>query len=343
MKTRIIDIKGTSEEELKILEEPAGIIKRGGLVAFPTETVYGLGADALNPKAIEKIYIAKGRPSDNPLIVHIADLEDLYRVSSLKPEEAGLVEVLAEKFWPGPLTMVLPKSDKVPSATTGGLDTVAVRMPNNKAALELIRKSGCPIAAPSANLSGRPSPTKGDHVVKDLYGRVDTIIKGDDCLVGIESTVLDMTGSIPMVLRPGFVTPEQVENAIGMKINIDSTNFDEAPNAENSSAPRSPGMKYTHYAPKAQMMIIKGKKADVEREIKKIVEREVGSGKKVGLIELWDKTNEEAAHDFFARLRELDEEGVDLILSPALDQEDSIGFALMNRMLKAAGYNIINV
>lgn len=340
MKTKVFNIKEIDEEGLKHIEESARVIRSGGLVAFPTETVYGLGADALNSRAVEKIYIAKDRPSDNPLIVHIADMEDLRRIASLKQKD---IAVLAKNFWPGPLTMVLPKKATVPSVTTGGLDTVAVRMPKNEVALELIRKAGCPIAAPSANLSGRPSPTRGEHVVEDLFGRVDIIISGDDCQIGIESTVLDMTGPTPIILRPGIVTPEQIEDVIGKKINIDQANLLEHNDGENQFTARSPGMKYTHYAPRAEMIIVKGDKADVEQEIKKIAEREVGCGRKVGLIELGNKTHEEAAHDFFARLRDLDDEGVDLILASALDQEDSVGFALMNRMLKAAGYNIIRV
>ena len=331
MKTKIFNIKTINEESRVAIKEAAEILKKGGLVAFPTETVYGLGADALNSKAVEKIYLAKGRPSDNPLIVHISGIDDLEKLISVKSKD---VDILAETFWPGPLTMVLPKKDFIPYITTGGLDTVAVRMPDNPIALELIRQAGCPVAAPSANISGRPSPTKGDHVVQDLFGKVDVIIRGDDCKIGIESTVLDMTTSEPMILRPGIVTPEELEGALGKRIIVDGP---------LDSFPRSPGMKYTHYAPKAEMLILEGSKSNLEQEMCIMKTNAENKGLKVGLLQFDGESYYEIARNFFAGLREMDDENVDLILAAALDSSNSIGFALMNRMLKAAGYRVKQV
>ena len=213
-------IKKIDAEQIKDddFQQAGEILREGGLVAFPTETVYGLGADALNSQAAAKIYAAKGRPSDNPLIVHIADTEDLKRIAAKIPEKAG---ILAEAFWPGPLTMIFPKTDAVPYGTTGGLDTVAVRMPNHKIALELIRQSGVLIAAPSANTSGRPSPTRAEHVRKDMDGRIDMIIDGGKVGIGIESTIVDMTAEPPMILRPGYITKEMLEEKIG-RVTVDT-------------------------------------------------------------------------------------------------------------------------
>ncbi len=319
------------------------ILRRGGLVAFPTETVYGLGANALDRDAVVSIYAAKGRPSDNPLICHIADLEDLKQLTGEIPERA---RKLAEKFWPGPLTMVLPKLPNVPNETTGGLSTVAVRMPDEPAALELIRRAGCPVAAPSANLSGCPSPTKGSHVVGDLMGRVDVILTGKDCRVGIESTVLDLTGDVPAVLRPGILTPEEIEEVLGEKVIYDPAILPPpagmVPDG-SGPAPRAPGMKYTHYAPKAEMLIFQGPEAAVEAEICRRKSENEAAGRKVGVLFFGEESFAEAAHDFFAKLREMDDEEVDLILAAALDSGNSVGFAVMNRMLKSAGYNVITV
>jgi L-threonylcarbamoyladenylate synthase len=206
------------DKALGKIDEAAQIILDGGLVAFPTETVYGLGANALDPEAVAKIFSAKGRPSDNPLIVHIARASNIGELTPvLTPEIVRIID----NFWPGPLTIVLPKKASVPDITTGGLNTVAIRMPDNPIALELIKRAGCPIAAPSANISGRPSPTKGEHVVKDMDGKIDAILIGDDCRIGIESTVLDLTGDIPTILRPGFITPEDIEAVIGGKVEMD--------------------------------------------------------------------------------------------------------------------------
>ncbi len=345
MKTKVVEIMEIDHKAEEELKEAAGVLQKGGLVAFPTETVYGLGADALNGDAVKKIYLAKGRPSDNPIIAHIADVSIL---ESLTPAKLQDVEILAENFWPGPLTVVLPKRPQVPDATTGGLSTVAVRMPDNPIALELIRQSGRPIAAPSANISGRPSPTKGDHVVQDLMGRVDVIIKSGDCRVGIESTVLDMTGPVPVILRPGILTPEQLSGVLQKEVVFDPgilSRFEneQGPDGGEPPGPKSPGMKYTHYAPKAEMLILRGEPAEVKREIERLRSEKEQAGVRVGTVLFEDKAFEKAAHDFFSMLRELDDQGVDLILAGALNDRDSLGLAVMNRMLKAAGHKVIDV
>lgn len=325
------------------IDKAADILKSGGLVAFPTETVYGLGANALDEKAVAKVYAAKGRPSDNPMIVHISRASDIGQLTpTLTPQIIRLIDC----FWPGPLTLVLPKREEVPKVTTGGLDTVAIRMPDDPVALELIRKADCPIAAPSANLSGRPSPTKGQHVIEDLDGKIDAILVGGDCRIGIESTVLDLTGEIPTILRPGLLTPEDIQAAIGGKVIFDpalTVNRPRDVSAENDVAPKAPGMKYTHYAPKAQMTIIEGQRDRVKAEIDRLKMLNERLGLKVGVILFEEKAFIEAAHDFFAKLRELDNEDVDLILAGAMSDQNEVGFAVMNRMLKSAGYNIAKV
>jgi L-threonylcarbamoyladenylate synthase len=334
------------DKALKKIDEAAEILANGGLVAFPTETVYGLGANALDPEAVAKIYEAKGRPGDNPLIVHIARASDIGELTPvLTPEVVRLID----NFWPGPLTIVLKKKPNVPDITTGGLDTVAIRMPDDPAALELIRKAGCPVAAPSANISGRPSPTKGEHVVADLDGKVDAILIGNDCRVGIESTVLDMTGGVPTILRPGIVTAENIEAVVGGKVAMDPvlSRRRDASGGKDGEAedyrPKAPGMKYKHYAPKAAMTVIEGQRDRVKSEIERLKVLNERLGLKVGVILFEEKAFIEAAHEFFARLREMDDEGVDLILAGALSEQDGVGFAVMNRMLKSAGYNIAKV
>lgn len=330
-------------ETMKMIDEAAEILVNGGLVAFPTETVYGLGANAMDPEAVAKIYAAKGRPSDNPLIVHIARASN---IGELTPILTPKIIRLIDNFWPGPLTVVLKKKPNVPDITTGGLDTVAIRMPDDPVALELIKKAGCPVAAPSANISGRPSPTKGEHVVTDLDGKVDAILIGSDCRVGIESTVLDMSGDVPMILRPGIITAENIEAALGEKVILDPTlNQRRDTNGEDGEnlAPKAPGMKYTHYAPKADMTIVEGQRDKVKSEIERLKGLNERLGLKVGVILFEEKAFIEAAHEFFAKLRDLDDEGVDLILAGALSEKDGVGFAVMNRMLKSAGYNIVKV
>lgn len=330
MKTKILE---STTENIKIA---ADIIKDGGLVAFPTETVYGLGANALNQTAVANVYAAKGRPSDNPMIVHIADEKGFTELTDLMTED---IKKMMSNFWPGPLTMVVPAKDIVPKRTTGGLDTVAIRMPVEKIARDLIQYSGFPIAAPSANLSGKPSPTTFEHVKDDMDGRIDCILIGPDCEVGIESTVVDMTGDVPMILRPGIITKEDIEEALGKEILLDPSLFGK-PGADFK--PKSPGMKYKHYAPKAEMIVFKGEPEKVKVEMLKRKEALEKEGKKVEVIFFNLENPKEAAHDFFRELREADKRGADIILSQALT-EAGIGFSVMNRMLKSCAYNILEV
>ena len=287
------------------IEKAAKILADGGLVAFPTETVYGLGADALNEDAVKRVYEAKGRPSDNPMIVHISRASDIGQMTRML---SPVIVDLIDNFWPGPLTLVVKKRDEIPKTTTGGLDTVAVRMPDNETARKLINLAGVPVAAPSANLSGRPSPTTYEHVVEDLDGKVDVILKGEPCRVGIESTVLDVTGETPMILRPGILTAEQIEAAIGRKVQIDPAALRTAEEMKEIAAgrkaddviPKAPGMKYKHYAPKADMLIVEGARNDVKREIQRLKELNEKLGSKVGVLLFEEKAFIEAAHDFFA-------------------------------------------
>ncbi len=341
MFTRIF---GTTTEEIK---QAAEIIKDGGLVAFPTETVYGLGADALNAEAVGKVYAAKGRPSDNPMIVHISSKDDVLK---LTPKITEDMQKLMDAFWPGPLTMVVPALDVIPKVTTGGLDTVGIRMPSESAAAELISASETPIAAPSANLSGKPSPTTYQHVVDDLDGRIDGIIAGGECKAGIESTVVDMTEDIPSVLRPGIITAKQLSEVLRKQVGIDPALL-EKPDIFNNGGlletgadfkPKSPGMKYKHYAPKAEMIIYQGEPEKVKLAMAEEKMKRTSAGQKTEIIVFSDEHPEAAAHDFFARLRACDKAGVDVILAAAL-REDGIGFAVMNRMFKSAGYNIKEV
>ena len=350
------------------IDAAAQVLQRGGLVALPTETVYGLGANALNPEAAARIYRVKGRPSDNPMIVHIARASD---IGQLTPRLSPDIVALIDHFWPGPLTIVVPRKEIVPDVTTGGLDTVAVRMPDSPAALALIREAGCPIAAPSANLSGKPSPTKAQHVIDDLGGRIEAVIAGEDCRVGIESTVVDMTGSVPTILRPGILTAEDIGAALGKKVEYDPSLFvrpQSEPDAAAQKAetsvpadaegcaeaaldagfdadfhPKSPGMKYKHYAPNAEMVVIEGQRDRVKAEIERLKSLNERLGNRVGVILFEERAFVEAAHDLFADLQEMDKEDVDLILAGALADNDGVGFAVMNRMLKSAGYNIVKV
>ena len=342
-------ILGTTEEDIR---KGAAILRDGGLVAFPTETVYGLGANGMDSEAAGKVYAAKGRPSDNPMILHIADRKDL---GCLTDKVTADMETLMDAFWPGPMTMVVEALPQVPRVTTGGLDTVAVRMPDHPVALALISESGVPIAAPSANASGRPSPTSGQHVLDDLNGRIHAVVMGDNCQIGIESTVIDMTGEMPMILRPGKLTAEDFEKVLGKPVALDPALLQkpvlvEDPAAANGPAkiadadfkPKSPGQKYTHYAPKAEMIIFKGEPEAVRLAIAEAKMERVQFGEKVGVIIYDDSKPEEAAHNFFAELRAMDKAGVDVIFAAAL-KEDGVGFAVMNRMFKSAGYHIIEV
>ena len=333
------------------MQEAGDLIAAGELVAFPTETVYGLGGDALHPDAARKIYEAKGRPSDNPLIVHIAEVSDLDRVGKDVPLQA---KKLADAFWPGPLTMVVWKKDEVPFATTGGLNTVAVRMPDHPVALELIRKSGKLIAAPSANTSGRPSPTEASHVMADLEGRIAMVLDGGAVGIGIESTIIDLTEPVPMVLRPGYITPEMLSEVLGEEVIIDPGIIA----ADDTTKPKAPGMKYKHYAPKADMIIVDGNKDAVVEKINVLTAEAHAEGKKVAVIATEETKSEYASdvvlnigaredEDSIARhmykiLRECDKLEVDVIFSESF-KTPRIGQAIMNRLLKAAAHQVIHL
>lgn len=321
-----------TDEDIK---EAAQVLRDGGLIAFPTETVYGLGANALDEEAVAKVYKAKGRPSDNPMIIHIARASDIGQLTPMLSEE---IVKLIDNFWPGPLTLVLNKKEGVPDIVTGGLDTVAVRIPDDDVALKLISEAGVPVAAPSANISGKPSPTKVAHVADDLDGVIDGIILGGECRVGIESTVLDMTTDTPTILRPGIVTWEQIEAVLEKDV---AANINVGEDIEG--APKSPGMKYQHYSPDAAMLVVEGRRDKVEAEIERLATLNERLGAKVGTILFEEKAYIEAANKLYDALRELDSKGVDLILAGALSDTDSVGFAVMNRMLKAAGYKIVKV
>ena len=337
------------------IKEAADIIRSGGLVAFPTETVYGLGANALMSEAAKKIYAAKGRPSDNPLIVHISKTEDVNNIAREIPE---IFYKLAECFWPGPMTVVLKKRSIIPDDTSGGLDTVAVRLPDNNIARALIEVSKVPIAAPSANTSGRPSPTRASHVFDDMDGRIDMIIDGGTVGIGVESTIVDLTGDIPTLLRPGAVTVEMLQE-VCTEVDIDPAIEHLLASGE---APKAPGMKYKHYAPKADMKMLKGNEAAVldylKKEISKseiktailtvdehraALEKIIEDNKKenIKLLSLGSlKDMKTVAHNLFDVLRKCDELGVSTILSESFD-ESGIGRAIMNRLKKASGFNII--
>lgn len=334
-----------------VMEQAGKLIAEGELVAFPTETVYGLGGDALDPDASRRIYAAKGRPSDNPLIVHIADFDDMKRVAREVPEQA---EKLADAFWPGPLTMIVWKSDAVPEATTGGMQTVAVRMPNHPVALELIRRSGCLIAAPSANTSGRPSPTEAQHVAEDLSGKIAMILDGGPVGIGIESTIIDLTEEKPMILRPGYITPEMLSEVLQEEVVIDPGIIA----ADDTRKPKAPGMKYKHYAPKAEMIIVDGAQDAVIHKINELTAAKRAEGKKVAVIatdetkdcydaqvilSMGKRADEDAiAQHLYKILRECDELDVGEIYSECF-QTPRIGQAIMNRLLKAAGHTVIHV
>ncbi len=378
----IRDRENPADEELL---EAARILKEGGLVAFPTETVYGLGGNALDAGAARRIYEAKGRPSDNPLIAHISSMEELPFLVREVPE-AG--RILAEKFWPGPLTMIFPKSERVPLGTTGGLDTVAVRMPDDAVARKLIGLAGVPVAAPSANLSGRPSPTTADHVWQDLQGKIEMIVDGGPVGIGVESTIVDVTGPVPVILRPGFITREMLD-ALFNHVEIDPAII--GPMKEGVR-PRAPGMKYRHYAPKGQLTLVELSEETV-RELdtpgSRLHERTVEMMKSRGISRAVDLESvymasqvdrlaaekekegyrtgvicteesravytarikrsigrradaDSVAHNLYAVLREFDDLGVDYIFSESFAR-DHLGQAIMNRLSKAAGYQICRV
>lgn len=355
MDTTIIEIKccdaGLAEREDELLRKAGEILKSGGLVAFPTETVYGLGGDALNPESSRRIYAAKGRPSDNPLIVHIADFEDIYDIADNVTEEAKKV---ADAFWPGPLTMILEKTDKVPYETTGGLDTVAIRMPSNPVARRLIEYGGGYIAAPSANVSGRPSPTSAKYVIEDMLGKIDVIIDGGEGEIGLESTIIDLTVSPPQILRPGYITNEMLSEALGEKVDNDVTIM----RNDSGQAPRAPGMKYRHYAPKGDLTIVEGRPEKVVEYINAAASEAKKAGERVGIIatdeqlqcyfadsvkSVGSRNDEESVgRHLYTVLREFDDENITKIFSESF-ASDGFGQAIMNRLLKAAGHKVIKL
>ncbi|MDK2966796.1 L-threonylcarbamoyladenylate synthase [Lacrimispora sp.] len=353
MNTKRIILKDKEHPDLEQLKEPAKILREGGLVAFPTETVYGLGANALNEEAAKKIYEAKGRPSDNPLIAHIADFDDLLPLVAEVPETG---RKLMEAFWPGPLTLIFPKSALVPYGTTGGLDTVAVRMPADPAASALIRLAGVPIAAPSANTSGRPSPTTADHVWQDMNGKIQMIVDGGAVGIGVESTIIDVSGEEPMILRPGAVTREMASAVLGKEIFLDPAITSGPLKAD--VRPKAPGMKYKHYAPKADLTLVEGIEDAVAAAINKLVQEKQEAGCRVGVIctdetlnlypqgmvrSIGSRVHEESiAHNLYAVLREFDDLNADYIFSESFSS-NHLGQAIMNRLTKAAGYHIIQV
>lgn len=337
--------------DMEVIKEASDILHAGDMVAFPTETVYGLGADALDEMASKKIYAAKGRPSDNPLIVHVANEQQILPLVKEIPESA---RKLMKAFWPGPLTIIFNKSDVVPYGTTGGLDTVAIRMPNHKVALTLIEESNIPIAAPSANTSGRPSPTTAMHVMDDLNGKISMVIDGGAVGIGIESTIVDVTGDIPMILRPGYINKKMLEEVVG-EVTIDKAILGPV---SPDLKPKAPGMKYKHYAPKADFTMFDGDIDKVADRINELAESYIKKGYKVGIISsaeskdrykygevisIGSRNNElSISKNLYKVLREFDDKQVDYILGETFRSEE-LGQAIMNRLLKAAGYQVETV
>lgn len=350
MKKTLVLAVDAQNPEMDKIRKAADFIKRGGLVAFPTETVYGLGADALNATAIRSLFEAKRRPLDNPPIVHVCDAKDVYRLAKTVPAKA---ELLMRQFWPGPLTLIFEHSSIVPSVTVAGLDTIAVRMPRHDVALALIKESGCPIAAPSANLAGKPSPTLARHVLEDLDGLIDAVLDAGPTHIGVESTVLDLTVDPPQVLRPGG-TP--FEALLKLLKRVELNPVATANKILSVEKARSPGMKHKHYAPKAEVVVVEGDIEAVVDRVNELIARYKAGGKKVGVL----ATNEtlksysadtvkslgsrrvlaDVARNLFRLLREFDAENVDVIIAEGVSTE-GLGLAIMNRLRKAAGYNIV--
>lgn len=362
MDTKVIKIN-EGQENMDMLVEAAGVLREGGLVVFPTETVYGLGANALNNNAVKGIFEAKGRPSDNPLIVHIHSIEQL---ESLTSDVNDIAKAAIKAFWPGPLTLIFNKKEEVSNLVTAGLNTVAVRMPKHNVALSLLRIANVPVAAPSANISGKPSPTQAIHVIQDLSGKVEYIIDGGSCDVGLESTVLDTTLTPPVILRPGGISLEQLQEVLG-EVAIDPAlakrqvigGITSDPSIEdNDITPRAPGMKYKHYSPEAEVTVVEGQTDKVIQFINNKINEYKNQNKKVGVlastenidfykdavvVSYGSKNNPELiAASLFDCLREFDNKKVDIVFAEAVGTE-GIGFAIMNRMNKAAGYKIIKV
>lgn len=353
MQTKYIKLTDLTEKEAKAAIEEAGqIIRDGGLVAFPTETVYGLGADGLNAQASSRIYAAKGRPSDNPLIIHISRMCQVEEIADHIPEVAWKV---MEAFWPGPLTVILPKKGCVPDGTTGGLSTVAIRMPSHPVARDLIEVSGRMIAAPSANSSGRPSPTMAEHVYEDLQGKIPMILDGGAVGIGIESTIVDFTGDQPMILRPGYISEEMLGQITGQ---ISTDPAMQSKKAVKNVVAKAPGMKYRHYAPKGQMILVEGLEKDVISRINREALEKTGQGYRVVILGTEEslpqyvagyrlslgsrQDSESIAAGLYRLLRECDAFEADYIYSESFF-EDGLGNAIMNRMLKAAGYQLISL
>ncbi len=344
-------LNGEESHDAELTALAGAIIRRGGLVAFPTETVYGLGGNGLDSTASKKIYAAKGRPSDNPLILHIEDDSMLYMLAE---EVTDTAELLIRDFWPGPLTLVVKASAAVPKTVTGGLDTVAIRMPSHPAAAALIRAAGVPIAAPSANLSGKPSPTSASHVKEDLSGRIDMILDGGDVPIGLESTIVDVTGDVPVLLRPGYITVHDIKDVVGECL-IDPAVLHKP---EDGFVPKAPGMKYRHYAPKAELTIFKGNAGNVAAAINAAAKQAEETGKKARILCAdanahfypahlarpmgSDAAGEMIAHELYRALRECDEQAVDVIFSESFD-DNPLSEAIMNRLMKAAGYRVAEV
>jgi len=347
--TLVMKINPHKPEATKI-RVAAEFIKKGGLVAFPTETVYGLGADALNPKAVLALFTAKKRPLDNPPIVHVENVDDVYKLAKQVPPEA---ELLMKRFWPGPLTLVLERSAMVPDVTVAGLSTVAIRMPKNNVALALIRESRCPIAAPSANLAGKPSPTTAQHVLDDLNGRIDAILDGGATCIGVESTVLDLSVSPPLVLRPGGTSFEALKQALG---DVKLHQFVAAEEEVAIGEARSPGMRHKHYAPNAKLILVEGSVPAVVEKIRELIASCEREGSRVGVLatdetaskyevdvvkSLGSRFNLDAvAQNLFRVLREFDAESINVIIAECVPNE-GLGLAVMNRLRKASGYNIV--
>ena len=349
METKVAIIKDINTD-IRFIEEAGKVIRNGGTVAFPTETVYGLGANALDDEAVRKIFIAKGRPQDNPLIIHVSTKE----ISELVKDVPEVAQKIIDKFWPGPLTVILEKKDIIPNVTSANLNTIGIRMPNSEIALKLIELAERPIAAPSANISGRPSPTEVERCVEDLNGRVDYIIGGESSDIGAESTIVDCTVKPPLVLRPGGITLEMLKE-INPEIELDKA-LKSKPN--DDFKPKAPGMKYKHYAPNAHLKIIKGKNEKTIEIINEIVENYIEKGNDIAILTTNENLNKfnngkvislgsendlkEIAKNLFEALRKCDDLGVQYILCQGFE-ENGVGLAIMNRLNKAAGYDILEV
>lgn len=341
MKTQIIKINSTQQKEE--IKKAADVLKNGGLVGIPTETVYGLGANALDEEAVKSVFVAKGRPQDNPLIVHISDFDEIYDLVEEVPESA---KKLAEKYWPGPMTIILKKSEKIPDVVSAGLDTVAIRLPEHEIARAIIRQAGVPIAAPSANVSGSPSPTSAKNVFEDMNGKIPLIVDGGECTVGVESTVVTLVKDKPKILRPGGITPEEISEVLG-ETELDKAVFENVGKDEKVS---SPGMKYKHYAPKTKVIIVKG-----ERE--KYLEFLKNQTGNFGALCFEDDVDEikckfvtygistnsfSQSKNLFSALRKADALGVDVVYA-RYPYEDGMGIAVLNRLLRSAAFEVTEV